>query len=97
MVKPEVGRKKAFELRSLGSLLPSVLLPPVLITGQVITRPPADTIPIHRATRTEPGAAATPTSGLIHSNDSQIDRSSSSSRHESRNCRERHPRGPPST
>jgi hypothetical protein len=29
-------------------------------------------------------------SGLIHSDDSQIDRSSSSSRHENRNCRERH-------
>src|SRR3979490_2630300 len=29
-------------------------------------------------------------SGLIHSDDSQIDRSSSSSRHESRNYRERH-------
>src|SRR5712671_1983079 len=35
--------------------------------------------------------------GLIHSNDAQMDRSSSSSRHESRNCRERHPSGPPST
>src|ERR1700730_15562464 len=30
-------------------------------------------------------------SGLIHSDDSQIDRSSSSSRHECRYCRERHP------
>ena len=29
-------------------------------------------------------------SGLIHSGDSQIARSSSSSRHESRNCRQRH-------
>jgi hypothetical protein len=31
--------------------------------------------------------------GLIHSDDSQIDRSSSSSRHESRNCGERHESG----
>jgi paraquat-inducible protein B len=30
-------------------------------------------------------------SGLIHSGDSQTARSSSSSRHESRHCRERHP------
>jgi hypothetical protein len=37
------------------------------------------------------GAAAA--SGLIHSDDSQIDRSSSSSRHESRNCGERHESG----
>ena len=37
------------------------------------------------------------TSGLIPSEDSQIDRSSSSSRHESRNCRKGHPGGPPST
>jgi crotonobetainyl-CoA:carnitine CoA-transferase CaiB-like acyl-CoA transferase len=36
-------------------------------------------------------------SDLIHSDDSQIARSSSRSRHESRNCRERHPSGPPST
>ncbi len=36
-------------------------------------------------------------SGLIHSDDSQIDRSSASSRDESRNYRERHPSGPPST
>jgi hypothetical protein len=36
-------------------------------------------------------------SGLIHSDDSQIERSSSSSRDESRNCRERHPSGPPTT
>jgi hypothetical protein len=36
------------------------------------------------------------TSGLIHSGDSQIARSSSSSRHESRNCRQRHPSGSPS-
>src|SRR5262249_2340514 len=36
-------------------------------------------------------------SGLIHSGDSQMARSSSSSRHESRNCRQRHPSGPPST
>lgn len=36
-------------------------------------------------------------SGLIHSDDSQMERSSSSSGHESRNCRERHPSGPPST
>jgi hypothetical protein len=36
-------------------------------------------------------------SGLIHSDDSQIARSGSSSRHESRNCRQRHPSGPPST
>jgi hypothetical protein len=35
-------------------------------------------------------------SGLIHSDDSQIDRSSSSSRHESRNCGERHRSGSPS-
>src|SRR5215831_8334638 len=35
-------------------------------------------------------------SGLIHSGDSQMARSSSSSRHESRNCRQRHPSGPPS-
>jgi hypothetical protein len=35
-------------------------------------------------------------SGLIHSDDSQIDRSSSSSRHESRNCGERHQSGSPS-
>jgi uncharacterized protein (TIGR01370 family) len=33
------------------------------------------------------------TSGLIHSDDSQIARSSSSSRYESRNCRERHAGG----
>src|SRR5207253_5274922 len=32
-------------------------------------------------------------SGLIHTDDSQIARRSSSSRHESRNCRQRHPRG----
>ena len=37
-----------------------------------------------------------PTSGLIHSDDSQIVRSSSSSRHESRNCCERHTSRPPS-
>jgi hypothetical protein len=36
-------------------------------------------------------------SGLIHTDDSQIARSSSSSRHESRNCRQRHPGRPPST
>jgi hypothetical protein len=36
-------------------------------------------------------------SGLIHSDDSQIDRSSSSSRHESRNYRKSNPGGPPST
>jgi CheY-like chemotaxis protein len=36
------------------------------------------------------------TSGLIHSDDSQIDRSSSGSRHESRNCGERHQSGSPS-
>ena len=36
-------------------------------------------------------------SGLIHSGDSQIARSSSSSRHESGNCRQRHPGRPPST
>jgi hypothetical protein len=35
-------------------------------------------------------------SGLIHSDDSQINRSSSSSRHESRNCCERHTSRPPS-
>ena len=35
-------------------------------------------------------------SGLIHSDDSQIARSSSSSRHESRNCRQGHARRPPS-
>ena len=35
-------------------------------------------------------------SGLIHSDDSQIVRSSSSSRHESRNCCERHTSRPPS-
>ena len=35
-------------------------------------------------------------SGVIHSDDSQIVRSSSSSRHESRNCCERHPGRPPS-
>src|SRR2546430_720560 len=35
-------------------------------------------------------------SGLIHSGDSQIARSSSSSGHESRNCRQRHPSGLPS-
>ena len=34
-------------------------------------------------------------SGLIHSDDSQIARSSSSSRHESRNCRQGHARRPP--
>jgi hypothetical protein len=34
--------------------------------------------------------AANIASGLIHSGDSQIARSSSSSRHESRNCRQRH-------
>jgi autotransporter-associated beta strand protein/YVTN family beta-propeller protein len=43
------------------------------------------------------GRDATDTSGLIHSDDSQIARSGSSSRHESRNCRQRHPSGPPST
>jgi hypothetical protein len=36
-------------------------------------------------------------SGLIHSGDSQITRSSSSSRHESRNCRQRHAGRSPST
>jgi hypothetical protein len=36
-------------------------------------------------------------SGLIHSDDSQIDRSSSSSRHESRNYCKGHPGGPAST
>jgi len=36
------------------------------------------------------------TSGLIHSDDFQIVRSSSSSHHESRNCRERYPSGSPS-
>ena len=36
------------------------------------------------------GATADDPSGLIHSGDSQIARSSSSSRHESRNCRQRH-------
>ncbi len=41
-------------------------------------------------------AAEEISSGLIHSDDSQIVRSSSSSHHESRNCRERHPSGPPS-
>ena len=35
-------------------------------------------------------------SGLIHSDDSQIVRSSSSSRHESRSCCERHTSRPPS-
>ena len=36
------------------------------------------------------------TSGLIHSDDSQIGRSSSSSHYESRNCRQRHAsRSPP--
>src|SRR5262249_18125198 len=39
----------------------------------------------------------TATSGLIHSGDSQTARSSSSSRYESRHCRERHARRPPST
>ena len=34
--------------------------------------------------------------GLIHSDDSQIVRSSSSSHHEGRNCRERYPSGSPS-
>jgi hypothetical protein len=37
-----------------------------------------------------------PASGLIHSDDSQIDRSSSSSGDESRNCGERHQSGSPS-
>ena len=41
-------------------------------------------------------AIALLTSGLIHSDDSQIDRSSSSSLHESRNCRQRHASRPPS-
>jgi hypothetical protein len=36
------------------------------------------------------------TSGLIPSDDSQIDRGSSSSRHERRNCGERHENGSPS-
>jgi hypothetical protein len=35
-------------------------------------------------------------SGLIHSGDSQIARRSSSSPHESRNCRQRHSSGSPS-
>src|SRR6266498_808607 len=42
-------------------------------------------------------AAAAVASGLIHTDDSQIARSSSSSRHESRNRRQRHPGRPPST
>src|SRR6476661_3768652 len=37
------------------------------------------------------------TSGLIHSDDSQIGRSSSSSLYESRHCRDCHPNGSPST
>ena len=36
-------------------------------------------------------------SGLIYSDDSQIDRSGLGSRHESRNYRKGHPGGPPST
>ena len=42
------------------------------------------------------GIVATVASGLIHSDDSQIARSSSNSRHESRNYRQRHSGGSPS-
>ena len=46
--------------------------------------------------RTISSWGSAPSSGLIHSDDSQIVRSSSSSRHESRNCCERHTSRPPS-
>jgi hypothetical protein len=46
--------------------------------------------------RVSAGSQGHQASGLIHSDDSQIDRSSSSSRHESRNCGERHQSGSPS-
>ena len=53
----------------------------------------------HRSTGTKTGlrgARLTDASGVIHSDDSQIVRNSSSSRHESRDCCECHTSRPPS-
>ena len=52
---------------------------------------------LYRARTSDCGPCPLKASGLIHTDDSQIARSSSSSRHESRNCRQRHPGRPSST
>ena len=51
----------------------------------------------HRHRPSAPAYAEHRLRRLIHSDHCQIDRSSSISRHESRNCRKGHPGGPPST